>query len=271
MLPVVRILSWNVAGRVTRLDEQAAVVAELAPDVVALQEVTATSRERWLAALARAGLAHAESGEVGLAGPRRLAVMVASRWPLRPLEPPAGMLPPWPEKARSVTIEAPDGELDVHAIHVPNARNGWIKVDHLRELARVMADGAGRPRIACGDLNTPRREPPGEPIVTFARDRYGRLRAERGAPWDEAESAVLDGSTGMRDAWRDVHGPEARELSWAYPTWPGSGYRIDHLLVSDEVEVQTCAYAHVLRTEGLSDHSALVADLELMTRAPSAA
>jgi endonuclease/exonuclease/phosphatase family metal-dependent hydrolase len=216
--------------------------------------------------LTEAGLPHADCGEVGLPGPRRLAVMVAARWPVRPLPPPAGMEPPWPEKARSVTVETPEGELDVHAIHVPNARNGWVKVDHLRELARVIAAPGERPRIACGDLNTPRREPPGAPIVTFARDRYGRLRPERGEPWDTAEAAVLDGSTGMRDAWRAVHGPDARELSWAYPTWPRSGYRLDHLLASGDVEVLACDYVHELRLERMSDHSALVANLELPAR-----
>ena len=35
-----RLISWNVAGRRSRLDEQAARVLELEPDVVCLQEVT---------------------------------------------------------------------------------------------------------------------------------------------------------------------------------------------------------------------------------------
>jgi exonuclease III len=261
----IRVVTWNVAGRVARLDEQTEAVAGLAPDVVALQEVTASTAGRWAQALAAAGLPHADAGEVGRSGPRRLAVMVAARGPLRPLPPPAGLAAPWPEKARSVTVETGAGELDLHAIHVPNARNGWVKVDHLRELARVMAMPAARPRVACGDLNTPRREPPGEPIVTFARDRYGRLRPERGEPLDEAERRVLDGTTGMWDAFRAVHGPEPRELSWAYPNWPRSGYRLDHLLVSGELQVLACDYVHGLRVERLSDHSALVADLELQT------
>lgn len=34
------LLSWNVQGKLGRLPEQAARVAELAPDVVCLQEVT---------------------------------------------------------------------------------------------------------------------------------------------------------------------------------------------------------------------------------------
>jgi endonuclease/exonuclease/phosphatase family metal-dependent hydrolase len=64
----------------------------------------------------------------------------------------------------------------------------------------------------------------------------------------------------MRDAFRALHGPEARELSWEWPRW-GGGYRLDHLIVSEEVEVSRVDYLHEWRREGLSDHSPLVAEL----------
>jgi hypothetical protein len=40
------------------------------------------------------------------------------------------------------------------------------------------------------------------------------------------------------------------------------GYRLDHLLVSAELEARRVEYLHSWRTERLSDHSALVADIE---------
>jgi exonuclease III len=58
------------------------------------------------------------------------------------------------------------------------------------------------------------------------------------------------------------HGFGFKEVSW---TWPrGGGYRLDHLIVSEEIEVIACAYMHEWRTElKLSDHSPLAAELSL--------
>ncbi len=58
MIGAVRLVSWNVAGRVRRQPEQAEVVAAVGADVVALQEVTARTLPLWRAALAGAGLPH---------------------------------------------------------------------------------------------------------------------------------------------------------------------------------------------------------------------
>jgi len=63
---------------------------------------------------------------------------------------------------------------------------------------------------------------------------------------------------GFRDAFRTLHGFEAKEPTWEWPQ-TGGGYRLDHLVVSEEVEVGACRYAHDWRREGLSDHSALIA------------
>jgi hypothetical protein len=93
---------------------------------------------------------------------------------------------------------------------VPNAANGWVKVRTLQAL-RAAVEAERGPRVVCGDLNTPRRE---NPLVTFAHDRYGRMRPERGEEWDEAEAALLDGRAGVVDAYRALH-RDAEEISWA--------------------------------------------------------
>ena len=61
------------------------------------------------------------------------------------------------------------------------------------------------------------------------------------------------------DAFRAVHGWEAKERSSTYPN--GGGYRLDHVLVRGAADVRAAAYAHELRAAGLSDHSALAVDL----------
>jgi exonuclease III len=133
---------------------------------------------------------------------------------------------------------------------------------------RHLADRTpGYPRILCGDLNTPRKEHPDGSVWTFARDRYGRLLPERGERWDRAELALIHGldAYGYRDAFRLLHPSDIDEFSWEWPRW-GGGYRLDHLIVSSEVIVEDCRYAHRWREEGLSDHSALLAQLSVSSK-----
>jgi exonuclease III len=50
------LVSWNVAGRKSRLDDQVERVLELAPDLVCLQEVTPVTAGPWSQRLTEAGL-----------------------------------------------------------------------------------------------------------------------------------------------------------------------------------------------------------------------
>jgi exonuclease III len=256
----VRLVSWNVARRVERQAEQAAALAERAPDVVALQEITARTRPLWAAALADVGLPHARCSLDGAdparapAGPRRHGVLLAAREPLGEAE----ALPvPWPESALAAAV----GGTVVHTVHVPNAANGAVKVQTLRAVRAGLGEGEG-PRVLCGDLNTPRRELPDGTVVSFARDSHGRLRPERGEWWDAGELGVVPGlrDLGFTDAFRTLHGYDSREPSWTWRRW-GGGYRLDHVFTSAELRPVAAAYRHEWRDAGLSDHSALEVEL----------
>jgi exonuclease III len=257
----VRLITWNVARRLQALPDQAAVLAGREPDVVALQEVTANTSTFWRAALPRIGLPHVAFTLEGAPREREprlrraTGVLVAARTPVTTLDD-RPHDPPWPETVLSADVAG----VRLHAAHVPNARNGWTKVHTLQALARLVAPdvAAGAPVVVCGDLNTPRRETP-EGIVTFARDTKARLRAERGTEWDEAELALLDGRTGLRDAFRLLH-PAARDVSWAFPH--GGGWRLDHVLTAPGIRIDAAAYHHAWREAGLSDHAALEVDLQ---------
>ena len=63
-----------------------------------------------------------------------------------------------------------------------------------------------------------------------------------------------------------VHGYGTRDASWTFSGDRG-GWRLDHVLVSG-LNVLAAAYAHEWRRAGLSDHSALIVDVE---RQPPAA
>jgi exonuclease III len=259
------LVSWNVAGRVKRLDEQAERLLAVEADTVCLQEVTRSTLPRWKQHLSEAGYSGLEHGDLDAGRLRPLAVLIACRMPIQPVE---VQSVPWPE--RVLAVRTPEN-VELVNVHSPiSPKPGLAKVLTHEAVHRHLAAGdPGRPRILCGDLNTPRREHRDGSMWTFARDQYGRLRLDRGERWDQAELALISGLEpyGFRDAFRLLHGYEVRELSWEWPRWKG-GYRLDHLLVSAQIDVQECRYEHRWREDGLSDHSALIARLRTQAGVP---
>jgi endonuclease/exonuclease/phosphatase family metal-dependent hydrolase len=221
--------------------------------------VTPVTAAGWIDRLAEAGLVAAVAPLPRVrAGSRPLAVLTAAREPAKivPVED-----VPWPERVLAVRA----GPLEIVNVHSPiSPKPGLVKVLTHEAVFRHVAAGSG-PRVVLGDLNTPRREHPDGTVWTFARERNGRLRADRGERWDAAESALIRGleAHGFRDAFRELNGFERKEPSWEWPR-SGGGYRLDHLIASSEVEVTACSYRHDWRREDrLSDHSALVAELSV--------
>ena len=256
-----RLVTWNVAGRVARQAEQAAAVAAIAPDVVALQEVTVRTLPLWQRDLEAAGLTSVKTalteGTPPVGGRRLLAVLTAAREPLRQLPAPEV---PWPERLSCCAL----GDVEVVNLHSPISPAPELAKVRTHEAVAAYLESASSagPRVLCGDLNTPRRELPDGTVLTFAHDSAGRLRPERGERWHRAESALVHGlrEHGWVDAFRALHGYDEREASWRFPQDRG-GWRLDHVLVQGLHPVAS-AYAHDWRRGGLSDHSALVVDLE---------
>jgi exodeoxyribonuclease-3 len=256
---LVRLITWNVAGRVRRQPEQAEVIARSGADVVALQEVTARTLPLWRAAFAASGFAACESsldGAPAPAGRRLLGVLTAAREPLRRLGSPPGA--PWPERVLCCEVT----DVEVVNVHSPIAPAPELaKVRTHEAVAAYLAASDRRRLVLCGDLNTPRRELPDGDVVSFAYDSAARLRPERGERWDRAERALVHGlrERGWLDAFRALHGYAERQASWTFADDRG-GWRLDHVLVH-RLRPVASAYAHEWRRAGLSDHSALVVDL----------
>src|SRR5215208_4333806 len=202
-----RVITWNVARRVSRLVEQAAALAAHDPHVVALQEVTARTLPLWRAAFSTIGLPHIRASLDGAdpgrepAGRRRTGVLIASRSPLGGAA--DRLAVPWPETATSATVELGAGSVEICCVHVPNAANGFVKVRTLEAVRAGLEAAPPGARVLCGDLNVPRREHPDGRVVSFARDSAERLRPERGAEWDGAELGVVPGlrDLGYSDAF----------------------------------------------------------------------
>ncbi|HEV2814311.1 MAG TPA: endonuclease/exonuclease/phosphatase family protein [Solirubrobacteraceae bacterium] len=247
-----RLVSWNVAGRLKRQPEQAAAVLSMAPDVVALQEVTVNSLPLWRAALEEAGLAHAVTplDDFVPPKPRRLAVLTAARTPLERLD--VGPLP-WAERALSVDVAG----IELLNVHSPIAPSPGLAKVLTHEALYAYASERPGPVVLCGDLNTPRRTHEDGTVMTFAYTSGGKLRPERGERWDAAERALVH-TLRAEHGWEDAF-LGCPERTWTFKDDRG-GWRLDHLLVKN-VTVTARAYAHDWRRSGLSDHSAIVADV----------
>jgi exonuclease III len=217
------------------------------------------------------GLEHVRSSpdaakQVGAISARRVTgVMLASRTPLSDVERPVSVS--WPERALRAVAETGFGPVEIFCVHVPNAANCSVKPQTLRRIRHDVAVAGPGARVVCGDLNTPRQELPTGEVISFARDRRGRLRSDRGAEWDAAELGVVPGlqDLGYRDTYRAVHGYAHPEPSWTWKRIAGhdGGWRIDHIFASADLHAISCRYHHAWRDEGLCDHSALEAGLFL--------
>ena len=221
--------------------------------------MTARTLPAWRAALAEAGFAACASSldtAVVSKTRRMLGVLTAARDPLARLPAPGDV--PWPERILCCTR----GDVEVVNLHSPiSPAPDLAKVRTHEAVAAYLADASARPRVLCGDLNTPRRELSDGEILTFAHDSSGRLRPERGERWDQAERALVHGlrQQGWVDAFRALHGYGEREASWTFHGDRG-GWRLDHVLLLGLRPVGA-AYAHEWRRMGLSDHSALIVDV----------
>jgi exodeoxyribonuclease III len=259
-MPAVRVITWNVAGRVRRQAEQAELIAGCGADVVALQEVSPRTLPLWRSALTEAGFTAGESAlddAPADTGRRLIGVLTAAREPLAQLPAPPAV--PWPERVLCCAV----GEIEVVNLHSPiSPAPDLAKVRTHEAVAAYLAARDEPPVVLCGDLNTPRRELADGDVLTFAHDSAGRLRAERGERWDRAERALVHGlrERGWVDAFRALHGYGEREASWTFADDRG-GWRLDHVLVH-RLRPIASAYAHDWRRAGLSDHSALVVDLD---------
>jgi endonuclease/exonuclease/phosphatase family metal-dependent hydrolase len=194
-------------------------------------------------------------------------VLVASRLALTPAATPAAV--PWPERVLAADVQ-PQGRgkpLRVVCLHAPLSEKAdlakILTFEAVHASLAALADDV--PALLCGDFNTPQYEARDGTIQTFAQTRSGKIRPLRGERHDRAERMILSGPPGWRDAFRAVHGYEARDRSWKSGRHPG--YRLDHILISRGLTALTCAYDHSLREDGLSDHSALVATISLAARA----
>ena len=192
-------------------------------------------------------------------GRRLLGVLVAAREPLERL--PA---PPDATVARARAVLPPRRRRDRQPALADRARaRTWPRSARTRRSRRTCAARRRGRRSSAATSTRPRRELPDGDVLTFAHDSAGRLRPDRGERWDRAERALVHDlrEHGWVDAFRALHGYESRHASWTFAAGPRRVAPRPRARPRASAR-SPCEYAHEWRRSGLSDHSALVVDLE---------
>ncbi|MFD5089217.1 endonuclease/exonuclease/phosphatase family protein [Amycolatopsis thailandensis] len=255
------VLTCNVQrASVSRARRQAAWLVDSGADVLVLTEVSAGESGDELAKLL------ADDG-FGVALPKpsendRYRVLVAGRGvELTGVDVGAGSMG---HRCVAARAALPAGEIGVLGLYVPSrgpaARRNQDKRAFQERVMTVLPtveavlDVPG-PVVISGDLNVV--EPAHDPrYAVFGEWEYDFYRAF--------------GRAGFDDAFR-IKEPTAMDYSWfGRPSANGerNGYRFDHTFVSraHRTAVLACRYDHSVRTDGLTDHSAMTLALDL-TRA----
>lgn len=241
-----RIVSWNIrAGGGRRSEQIAEQIERWQPDIVALQEFRDTPPSRRLSeALRCQGLAFQRS-TADRERPAANAILLAARWPLRRIG-----LSTAPSEARrwaAVRIAAPR-PFSLGAMHAPNRVSGR-KYPFLDSVLRLASTWRAGPALMIGDTNS------------------GRIGIDEEAPaFNRREDAWISAleAAGWRDAFRALHG-EAHAYTWYSPN-AGNGFRLDQCFINGALlpRLRGARYkwGSAERRDGLSDHAALIVDLE---------
>ena len=239
-----RLVAFNIRhGGGSRIARIQAVIAGHAPDVLILPEYrnngAGEALRRWLADF---GHGHQAAGLTEL--PAQNTVLVSSRQPFTRLEFPALGA----EARRCVAVQL--GALTLFAFYFAVMEAKRPLFAFIQQLPKTFLK---KDTLLMGDFNTGCRYWDEGRMDLSLVDQFGAMLG-----------------CGWTDVWR-ARNPGVREWSWVEPWGRHTGYRLDHALVSPPLlpKVSNVRYSHTERTDGVSDHSSLILELNDATRALS--
>lgn len=271
-----KILSWNVAKRLKRVEGQVSFIERFNPDIIALQEVIPSTEKQFHFRLKKAYPYRVSSFELApdqtiLKRARMFGQLICSKSPLEPFSPTI-MPVPWQERVLSVRVCHSDITFDLHTTHIPpGVSNKWIKIEMIEGIIGYLVQNP-RGQLLCGDFNTPKAEFENHGLVTFGQniDKTGRVKTKRkfrggsGAAWDAGERCLFESlpKHGITDSFRKLHPDDFGAYSWLYRRGEKSfTFRFDHFFASEDLQPISCAYQN---NQGeLSDHSPILAVYKL--------
>lgn len=242
------IVTWNVNGIRARYEQLQALVADVKPDVVCLQEIKASPEQVPELVATPPGFWAYWHGSGGYSGVALLVSqgLAASR--------PVFEHPAFDMEHRVAVADL--GALRVASVYVPNGGKDYEA--KLRFLEGFVAwaeqsDPAGRPLVVCGDLNVAL-----EPRDVHPKERKPNQIGTR--PDERAWITRLIGA-GLTDVGRALD-PDNDELFTWWAPWRNLrqrniGWRIDYVLASAPLATRART-SESRRTFGTSDHAPVV-------------
>jgi exodeoxyribonuclease III len=261
-----KLISWNVARKVVRCEEQVLALQDFHPDILAFQEVLPKSAAKLRRLLPEMSLNNVlDTTLTAVRRPWSYGVLIASRWAIEATAQQLAI--PYPERSLSVQVSSPKCTIELYTVHIPTgSRDGSIRIDTMKAIYNQLSEPSTLPRILCGDFNAPKAEGPNGELITWEQIIYknGMVKIQRGRDrWDQVERSLIAGLTShdFVDVFRYINGYGTRDASWRQTWRPVPGYRLDHIFASQVLKPIGCRYLHQLREAGLSDHSPMEAEL----------
>ncbi len=253
---IMRIIFWNIrAGGGRRADGIFSQLLTWRPDIIGLSEFRGTPSSQKLAAdLHQDGYAH-QLSTINPQSKAKNALLLASRWPLRPLQ--LKNTPQNRERWLLASIQAPR-PFTLGLMHVPNYTHPELKYPYLDAVLKMIDQWDSGPAILGGDTNCGKRGIDEEKATS--------------PPIFKREHAWLEEMEKRQwvDGFRHLHG-NRREFTWY--SHRNNGFRLDYAFLNPEFRSALKGARHEWgddpqqpeRREALSDHAALIIDLDPQT------
>lgn len=258
-----KIISWNIARRTKKLQKQIEVILGLNADIIALQEVQNCTLNHIYNILSNSDFKYiSDSSSLAEKNNKNFCIVVASKWPVTLMNHEEFSIP-FHERILPLIIHSFYGDIEFFTVHIPpGSSNGWKKIETFEGIYKRLAIESKKPRILCGDFNSPQFEFKNGQILTWGEKilKNGKIKGT-GERWDVGERLVIDGlrKYDLKDIYRLLNGYEKEEFSW-FTNNRGNhkGRRFDHIFASESLNPISCKYYSKPREDKLSDHSPIV-------------
>lgn len=259
-----KIISWNIARKTKKSNEQIDEILNLNPDIIALQEVQNSSINTIRSLLVNSDLKYiSDTSNLAEKNNKNFCVLVASKWPFKQINHEEFQIP-FHERILPLIIHSIYGDIEFYTVHIPpGSSNGWKKIETFEGIYIRLSIESETPRILCGDFNSPQFELTDGKIITWGEKVFknGKIKGT-GERWDNGERCVIEwlGKYDLKDIYRLLNGYRKVEFSW-YTNNRGNykGRRFDHIFASEKLNPISCNYHGFLRENKLSDHSPIEA------------
>lgn len=260
----IKLISWNTAGRLRKLNDQLNFLLNKDYDIICLQEVIYSTNSIFKEELTKNGFNVISNlpKECVKTGKRKYNLIIASKCPVNQCS--ATFKVDWKEKYLESELMINGRSIKLLNIHIPpGSGNKWKKIQTIQEAFENIKNFSSDYKIICGDWNTPQSEDKNGEITTWG-EKPGR--GGKGSNWDIGERLLLQevNKYGLIDCFRSLNGYHQEEFSWVAKSGKKPvGRRYDHIYLTSNLNPKKCYYEHSLRMNNLSDHSGIVCELEI--------